>query len=104
MKRVQEQYGKDGFVVVGFDSDDTVEKMNDYIAEKGYGWSQWFMGKQTEAQQDRYWVEGYPTNFLVGRDGKIVSRRVRFGHGAKGEAMLREALAKPSPDQGQGRK
>lgn len=93
VKRVQETYGKDGFVVLGFNSDRTVEKMTAYLKGKGYGgWSHFFMGKQRGAMQSRYWVSGYPTNFLVGRDGKIVSRGIRFGRG-HGERLVKQALA-----------
>ncbi|MHC4814922.1 MAG: hypothetical protein ACYTFN_17685 [Planctomycetota bacterium] len=35
MKQAHEKYTKDGFVVLGFNSDGAVKKMNDYIAEKG---------------------------------------------------------------------
>jgi glutathione peroxidase-family protein len=92
VKQAHEKYAKDGFVVLGFNSDDTEKKMNDYIAEKSYGWRQYFMGDATKDLQKKYWVSGYPTNFLVGRDGKIITRSMRLGHG-NARQLIEKALA-----------
>lgn len=91
MKRAQDKFAGDGFVVIGFNSDTEAKKMNDYIAEQGYSWSHWFMGDKTKELQNRYWVGGYPTNLLVGRDGRIVTRSIRLGD-SKSEAVIRRAL------------
>ena len=43
MKQAHEKYAKDGFVILGFNSDSAAGKMNDYITKNGYDWSQWFI-------------------------------------------------------------
>ena len=91
MKQAHEKYAKDGLVILGFNSDSAVGKMNDYITKNGYDWSQWFMGDGLKDLENKYWVSGYPTNFLVGRDGKIITRSIRLGHG-NGEELIKAAL------------
>ncbi len=91
MKQAHEKYAKDGLVVLGFNSDEAAEKMNEYITKNDYDWSQWFMGDGLKKLQNKYWVSGYPTNFLVGRDGKIITRSIRLGHG-NGEEIIKAAL------------
>lgn len=90
MKRAHEKYGKDGLVVLGFNSDKEVGKMLNYIKEKDYGWSHWFMGEKQKPIEKQFWIDGYPTNFLIGRDGRIITRSLRVGRG--GEKQIEKAL------------
>lgn len=92
IKALREKYAEDGFQVIGFNSDKTVEEMKSYIVEHGYdGWSHYFLGGYNSPIAKRYWVSGWPTNFLLDRDGKIITRHLRFGSDA-GEKTVREAL------------
>lgn len=83
-------------MVLGFNSDSEVGTMNDYLAKNGHEWPQWFMGDERKKLQERFWVSGYPTNFLVGRDGRIISRSIRLGHGDS-EEVIEAALKEAAP-------
>jgi len=91
VSKAHAKHAKDGLVILGFNSDSAAEQMNDYLTKNGYDWPQWFMGKDREALEERYWVSGYPTNLLVGRDGKILSRSIRLGDPAS-EQLIDTAL------------
>ena len=50
--------------------------------------------------REKYFVEGFPTSFLIDREGKIVDREVGFGPGmapAK-EKKIKDLLARGAPE------
>lgn len=97
VKRVQQRFLADGLVVIGFNSDTQRATMDEYLAKNGYGgWSHWPLGSTGHEIPQRFWVSGWPTNFLIGRDGRILSRRIRFGT-PEAEAEVAAALAAPAP-------
>ena len=91
MKQAYEKFNKKGFAVIGFNSDKTEDEMTKFIEEKELEWPQHFMGKEMKTFQDKYWVSGYPTNFLLDHEGKIITRSIRLGHG-DAEKQVEKAL------------
>ena len=95
IRELHQRYESKGLVVLGINSDkkDDREKVMKLLQGSGYGkWSHYLMaddikgdeakaGKKNAAINSvtkRFWVRGWPTSFLVGKDGKIISRRLRF--------------------------
>ena len=93
VKQAYERYKDRGFEVVGFNTDEKREDMQGYLDKNGFdAWPEWALGGTGNGQPERFWVSGYPTNILVGRDGRILAREIRL-HG-KPDPMIEEALAK----------
>jgi hypothetical protein len=79
-----------GFEIVAVNAEDSEEQILKYIAEERFSFrivmggsgDQYTLGKA-------YGVEAYPTNYLVGPDGKILFRTIGFD-----EEAIRAALEK----------
>ena len=96
VKRASEAFREKGFLVIGVDFADKAETMREYLAKEGFeGWPQWFVGDRKKEITSQFWIAGYPTNILVGRDGRIHSRKLRFYEEGKGEAEIEKALSAP---------
>ena len=65
-------YRERGFEIVGIDALDTREKVSAFIAEHKMAWAQ-TMEPEKGPIQTLYRVNGFPTYFIIGRDGTIVA-------------------------------
>jgi peroxiredoxin len=79
LKRVYDTYREDAkFAILGLSLDKAVAAPKDYIKAEGISWSQGFLGDWSKATLPaRYGVEGIPSIFLIGPDGKIVATDLR---------------------------
>jgi thiol-disulfide isomerase/thioredoxin len=67
-----EKYHARGFEIIGVDSGDTKEKLVAFLADKKMTWPQ-TMESDKGPLATLFRVNGWPTYFLVGRDGKFVT-------------------------------
>ena len=74
IKAVYEKYHNRGFEVIGvsFDLDETV--LREFIKENQLPWRQIFAGeKRSSSVAQKYRIRGIPAQFLIGREGKVIS-------------------------------
>lgn len=83
-------------VVVGINSGDKKDRIQKFVAEKGYGWQQ--LMNQRESATDnfvtRFNVIGFPTKFIIDPEGKIVKRFL--GGGEEAFKLLEDLLDEPA--------
>lgn len=69
---IHRRFRRQGFEVLGVNSEDKPEKAREFAAEHGTTWPQILEGKEAPVHR-LYRVEGRPTYYLIDRDGRIVS-------------------------------
>lgn len=74
---IYQKYSNLGFDIIGIDCGDTDEKLRKFISEKNMSWP------QTREQEGGpihriYRVVGYPTYYLIGKDGAIISNQINI--------------------------
>jgi len=101
MKKVYQQYKDKGVEIIGISLDKSRQKLTDFIAQRELKWVHTFSGK---AWQDptatAYGVQGIPSIWIIGKDGKVVSDNAR----ANLEATIEKALAAPTVEPAQSEK
>lgn len=76
--KLVEAYGKlhaQGFEILGIDTDDAEEKLRAFIAEKKMPWAQ-ALEKDGGPIQKLYRIVGFPTYYLIGKNGIIVTDQI----------------------------
>jgi thiol-disulfide isomerase/thioredoxin len=77
IRALYQQYGKDGFEILGVNLDPTSEGVASYMAKHQMTWPQIHEpGGQESAPAREFGIVSLPTMILVGSDGKVVSRAV----------------------------
>ncbi len=94
MSKWQEKFGEQGFVVLavnGYNEPKSV--VEKYIQETKFKQKVMLMGR--DVGREKYAVRGYPTTFLIDREGKIVDRKLGFGpsSGPGEEKKIKDLLA-----------
>lgn len=91
LQRLHEKYHDRGLRVVGFDAFDTKEEdaIDVFLQKRGISYTV-VLGERSIPEA--YHVPGYPTMYLVGRDGKIVHSQV--GYSDSTEVNLEEIILK----------
>jgi peroxiredoxin len=74
-----------GAVVLAVNAGDAADKIRGYFAENGFTMQPVCQKGDTISRQ--FGVAAYPTNYVIGPDGKVVYRGVAFA-----EAAMREAV------------
>jgi thiol-disulfide isomerase/thioredoxin len=95
MKEVYAKYSPKGveFVGISLDKEDDKQKLLDFVKDKGMTWPQTFSGKfWQDPTAERYGVQGIPSVWVVGKDGRIFSDNAA----ADLEGTLDQALAESS--------
>jgi len=79
LKKVHEAFGKrDDFVLIGLSLDRDPEKPRAYLKENQCGWVDGFLGDWGKDKvTQKYGVQGIPSIWLIGPDGKIVHKGLR---------------------------
>jgi thiol-disulfide isomerase/thioredoxin len=73
-----DKYGPQGFVVIGFDVDDPVPAIQSFAAELKMNYPV-LVGTDRDDVKDAYGPPiGYPTSFVIDRDGKICASHTGF--------------------------
>lgn len=91
VKKFQEKH-KDKLVVLGINSGDSKEKIQEFVSKHDYNWIQLMSDKKNTSDNfvNRFNVQGFPTKFIIDRRGNIVKRFV--GGGEEAFVMLEELL------------
>jgi len=81
LKKIHETFGKrDDFVLIGLSLDRDPEKPRAYLKENQCGWVDGFLGDWGKDKvTKKYGVQGIPSIWLIGPDGKIVDKGLRGG-------------------------
>ena len=94
LPEVIDLYGKyhdKGLEIVGISFDQEKDTLTSFVEKKKMGWAQYFDGKGWGNEYGRkYGINGIPTMWLVGKDGKVVDFEARQDLGAKIEKLLKE--------------
>ncbi len=91
------RYSKQDFAIVGVNSDESLEKLQKVMKEKDLSWTSFFDGGGTGGPIAVRWgVTGWPTVYVIDREGIIRAKDVR---GEKLDAAL-EALLGGSGGEG----
>jgi peroxiredoxin len=88
---VYEKFQARGFEIIGIDSNDTPEKLRQFIGDKKMRWAQ-TMEEDNGPIHTLYRVIGWPTYYLIGQDGKIIANRIKV---ADLPAQLEKLLSAP---------
>lgn len=81
LKEYQEKY-KDELFILGINSGDTKEKIEEFINPKGYTWTHLLAGEGSDDLVLKFNVSGFPTKFIIDPSGTILHRFVGDGEGA----------------------
>ena len=89
LQDLHERYADQGLKMIGIDPYDTKEEdqIDEFLAKRGVTYTVLLGGKETAKE---YHVSGYPTLYIVGKDGKIVFTQVGYGKGT--EVELEEVI------------
>ncbi len=82
LQRLHEKYSEKGLKVIGIDPYDTKEKdeIDTFLAKRGVTYTVLLGGKDVAKD---YHVSGYPTIYLIDRQGKILFTQVGYGDGTE---------------------
>lgn len=80
VKEFQEKY-KENLVVLGINSGDRKERIQQYVDKKGYTWQQLMSVKGDNADDfvNQFNVRGFPTKFIIDPEGNIIKKFVGSG-------------------------
>ena len=89
--RLYGQYHAVGLDIIGVSSDDDKGKLTNFLRDQRVAWPQYFDGKgQGNRLAVAYGIDGIPTTYLLGKDGKILGKDLR---GDALEKAVKAALA-----------
>ena len=78
--------------MIGLSLDPNVKTPRDYARKNELGWIMGFLGEWSKSDlPNQYGVEGIPSIFLIGPDGKIIAKDLR---GENIKATVERMLAK----------
>jgi thiol-disulfide isomerase/thioredoxin len=77
MKKNYKAYHDKGFDIIGVSGDDNRKVVDDFVKEKKIPWNILYGGDKPSPSIEYYGIMGYPTMFLVDREGKVVSLNAR---------------------------
>jgi len=84
LQDLHERYNSKGLIVIGIDPYDTKEKddIDNFLTKRGVTYTVLLGGKDVAKE---YHVSGYPTMYLIDKNGKIVLNQVGYGEGVEEE-------------------
>jgi len=92
LQHVWEKYREKDVVVLGFDSVDEPAFAADLLKEKGITFPN-VLDTSADAKRVTSEISAYPTNYLIGRDGKIVASFAGYGGSRRVIDAIEKALA-----------
>ncbi len=94
VKKIYDTYHSQGFEILGVSLDQSREKLDAFLQQKGITWPQYFDGKGWQNDfSSKYMIQSIPATFLIGRDGVLIDKGLR---GEELEAAVKTALAGPA--------
>jgi peroxiredoxin len=84
LQNLHEKYNDKGLEVIGINPFDTKEKddIDNFLAKRGVSYTILLGGKNVAKE---YHVSGYPTMYLIDKNGKIILSQVGYGEGVEEE-------------------
>ena len=84
LQNLHEKYNDKGLKLIGIDPYDTKEKddIDNFLAKRGVTYTVLLGGKDVAKE---YHVSGYPTIYLIDKEGKIIFTQVGYGEGTEDE-------------------
>jgi thiol-disulfide isomerase/thioredoxin len=73
LKKVYEKYQSRGFEILGMDQDEDLDKVKQFLAEKGAAWTQATTASIKELIEQRFRITAFPTTILLDPKGQILS-------------------------------
>jgi thiol-disulfide isomerase/thioredoxin len=77
LKKTYGKYRDKGVEFVGISLDRDKGVLEDFVKSQGIGWIQTFSGKATDPAAEQFQVESIPRQFVVGKDGRIITDAAR---------------------------
>jgi peroxiredoxin len=66
------------FVMISLSLDNDAKTPQDFVKKRGFKWRQGFLGEWSKAKlPDQYGVQGIPSFFLIGPDGRFLAKDMR---------------------------
>lgn len=90
IQKMHEDWAAKGLVVLGLDVGEDAEQVTKFAKEQKYTF-RLLLDAEPEVTS-RYFVEAYPTTFVIGRDGKILFRELGGGNADGLVNAVRQAL------------
>jgi peroxiredoxin len=91
MQKLYQQYQSQGLEILGVDDMESAAAVNQYLGQKGWGWT--FLLDQSGDVDRQYRVTGLPTHLFVGRDGVIKQMIVGGISEPQMETALKQIMA-----------
>jgi peroxiredoxin len=84
LQRLNEKYDEDGLLVIGINPFDTKEEdgIDEFLKKRGITYTVLLSDRSVP---EDYHVSGYPTMYLIGRDGRIIHTQVGYGESTEEE-------------------
>jgi thiol-disulfide isomerase/thioredoxin len=98
LQELQFLYGSKGLVVLGVNQGEPLDKVKNYVTEKGLTYR--IVLDPSQSVSELYRVEGFPTFVLIGADGKILWRQEGYAPSSQGE--FKKAIEKAIVDSAKG--
>jgi peroxiredoxin len=93
LQQLWESYHEQGFEVVAIESNRDTERAKDFIAKKGLTMTFVENGEgDAEVVDQVYKVDGYPTSFIIDREGRLLYYHLGFEEGDE-KQMEQEILS-----------
>ena len=88
LKNAYEKYQDRGFVILGMDNDEDIEKARALIAEKGITWPQATTPSIKDLLEFRLRIKAFPSNVLLDPQGRVISLGLKDHLPLKQEKLL----------------
>ncbi len=78
VKALHDKYaGDERFVMISLSKDDKIETARTFAEKHGMTWTQGFLGQSGDKPSAAYGVDGIPSVWLIGPDGKVIAKDLR---------------------------
>jgi len=87
LKKAYQRFSEKNFEIVGISVDRSPEHVREFVESKNMTWTQIFeeYGSENQTISNLYGVTGYPTQYLISPEGKIIA----YGSELRGEQLLK---------------
>ncbi len=77
MKKCYEAYRSKGFEIVGISADEERQTLEDFLKIDKLPWTTLHHSGGKHPSLDEFAINAFPSNFLIGKDGKVIAMNVR---------------------------
>ncbi|MAT16323.1 MAG: hypothetical protein CMJ46_13760 [Planctomyces sp.] len=73
LKETYAEFKDQGFEIIGISADPSQEEVNEFQTKYNLPWKLALSLSDEQATLDRYFVEAFPSTYLIGKDGKVIA-------------------------------